>query len=134
MEEVCAKIQKSDSEKKEDEEDLEKVTDVNYLKGVQGIPDFWFRAMKNSQMIFELVKEKDEEILKNLTNIETERGNKPKSLTARFHFKSNEYFTNDLLTLKIVYKNDSDEVEKIEGTEIKWNEGKDVTKKKVKKK
>ena len=85
-------------------------------------------------MIFELVKEKDEEILKNLTNIETERGNKPKSLTARFHFKSNEYFTNDLLTLKIVYKNDSDEVEKIEGTEIKWNEGKDVTKKKVKKK
>ena len=71
MEEVCAKIQKSDSEKKEDEEDLEKVTDVNYLKGVQGIPDFWFRAMKNSQMIFELVKEKDEEILKNHEGYQT---------------------------------------------------------------
>ena len=94
------------------------MTDVSYLKGVNGIPDFWFKAMKNSQMIFELVKEKDEDVLKSLNNIESIRGSKPKTLTLNFYFNPNDYFENDTLTLKIFYKNDSEEVEKIEGCEI----------------
>ena len=49
---------------KKDEEDEEiKAVDVENLKGKAGIPDFWFRSIKNNQMIFELVKEKDEAIL-----------------------------------------------------------------------
>ena len=110
------------------------MTDVNYLKGVNGIPDFWFRAMKNSQMIFELVKEKDEEVLKNLRHIESSRVSKPKTLKISFHFNQNDFFDNETLNLEIHYKNDSDEVEKIVGTEINWKENKDVTKKKIKKK
>jgi hypothetical protein len=40
-----------------------KPVDVENLKGKQGIPDFWYRSIKNNQMIYELVKEKDEAIL-----------------------------------------------------------------------
>jgi len=85
-------------------------------------------------MIFELVKEKDEEILKHLKHVETERSDSPKALLVRFLFNANEFFTNTELKLKVFYKGDEDEVEKIEGTEINWNEGKDPTKKKIKKK
>jgi hypothetical protein len=58
--------------------------DVENLKGVNGIPDFWFRAIKNNQMIFELVKEKDEEILKHIKHIDFERHDSPKTLTVKF--------------------------------------------------
>lgn len=111
-----------------------KVVDVENLKGKDGIPDFWFRAIKNNQMIYELVKEKDEEILKHVNHIETEKTDSPKSLLVRFLFNDNEFFTNKELTMKIHYKGDNDDVEKIEGTQINWNESKDPTKKKVKKK
>lgn len=70
-------------------------------------------------MIWELVKEKDEDILKNVRHIETERGDEPKTLTVKFHFNENEYFENKELNLKIIYKvGDEGEVDKIEGTEI----------------
>ena len=39
-------IQRKGDEKEDDYKD--RLTDVNYLKDVKGIPDFWFRAMKNS--------------------------------------------------------------------------------------
>lgn len=101
---------------------------------MQGIPDFWYRSIKNNQMIFELVKEKDEEILKYIKHIETETSDSPKTLLVRFIFNPNEFFTNTELTLKLSYKGEDDDVDKIEGTKINWNEGKDPTKKKVKKK
>jgi nucleosome assembly protein 1-like 1 len=85
-------------------------------------------------MVFELVKEKDEEILQHVRHIETERSTSPKALTVKFHFNENEFFDNKELSLKVVYKGDNDMVEKIEGTTIDWKEGKDPTKKKVKKK
>jgi nucleosome assembly protein 1-like 1 len=111
-----------------------KAVDVENLKTATGVPDFWYRAIKNNQMIYELVKEKDDEILKNLRHVESERSDAPKALTVRFLFNKNEFFTNDTLTLKVFYKGDQDDVEKVEGTEIQWNESKDPTKKKVKKK
>ena len=132
MEQIKKKMDQNTDDKSDDYKD--RLTDVNYLKGQQGIPDFWFRAMKNSQMIFELVKERDEDILKKLRHIESSRETKPKSLTINFHFYPNDYFDNQELQLKITFKTDSEEVEKIEGTEIHWKEGKDVTKKKIKKK
>lgn len=136
LEQECALIQKKEEKPAEGEpkEEEIKAVDVENLKGVAGVPDFWYRAIKNNQMIYELVKEKDEEILKFIRHIETERNDKPKTLTAKFYFNKNEFFTNDLLTLTIYYRGDQDDVEKIEGTEIQWNESKDPTKKKVKKK
>lgn len=134
---------KKASEEPQEEEEV-KAVDVDNLKGKQGIPDFWYRSIKNNQMIFELVKEKDEPILEHhLRNVETERvepdtsdPKSRKSLTVKFHFSENEYFPEKVLALKVVYKpNTEDEVERIEGTPISWaDESKDPTKKKIKKK
>jgi hypothetical protein len=121
-----------------------KAVDVENLKGKQGVPDFWWRSVKNNQMIFELVKEKDQPILEgHLRNIDTEKveavpgdAKSRKSLSVRFHFSDNEYFPEKVLTVKVIYKPDTeDEVERIEGTPISWaDESKDPTKKKIKKK
>jgi len=124
-----------DKDGDKDPEEEKKDVDVSNLVGKKGVPDFWFRAIKNNQMIFELVKEKDEDILKHIRHIDSEKTDKPnKALKVNFHFNENEYFTNDVISLKIQYKDDSDEVLKTEGTVINWKDGKDVTKKKVKKK
>jgi nucleosome assembly protein 1-like 1 len=136
LEKQCAVIvtKTADKDDKKDEEESKPV-DVSHLVGKTGIPDFWFKAIKNNQMIFELVKEKDEDILKHLKHIDSEKTDKPsKSLQVNFHFNENEYFSNNVISLKVVYKPDSDEVLKTEGTVITWKDGKDVTKKKVKKK
>ena len=132
LEAECAKIvTKKEGEKEEEEL---KAVDVEHLKGQSGVPDFWFRAMKNCQMVFDLVKEKDEEILKHLKHVETKRSDEPKMLTVSFHFGKNEFFAHEVLSLTLHYKGDDNEVSKIEGTQIVWAEGKDPTKKKVKKK
>ena len=128
----------------EPQEEEVKAVDVENLKGKQGVPDFWWRSIKNNQMIFELVKEKDEPILEHhLRSIESMREeadttnpSSRKSLTVKFHFSENEYFPEKVLSLRVVYKpNTEDEVERIEGTPISWaDESKDPTKKKIKKK
>jgi len=42
------------AEEKPDEEEEEKVpTDVSYLKGQVGIPDFWVRAIKANKLIYD---------------------------------------------------------------------------------
>lgn len=98
---------KNDGEK-EEEPKPEVPFDVDYLKGKKGIPDFWFKAVKNCQMLFELVKEKDEEVLLHLRHIESERTEKPKTLTVKLHFNTNDFFENSHLWLKLTYKNDGD--------------------------
>src|SRR5205823_1896650 len=137
LEKECAEFASTKKpEDKPEEKEEDKPIEVEHLKGKDGIPDFWFRAIKNNQMIWELVKEKDEEILTHLKHIDTERGEEPaKHLTVKFQFEDNEFFENKELLLTVTYKGDQDDtVQKIEGTKINWKEGKDVTKKKIKKK
>lgn len=133
---------KKEGEPEKVEEELKKV-DVENLKGVSGIPDFWWRSIKNNQMIYEIVKEKDEAILPYLRHIETERTSHDsavegsrKTLSVHFHFAENEFFTEKTLSLKVIYRPETeDDVEKIIGTNISWaDETKDPTKKKIKKK
>jgi hypothetical protein len=133
----------AEGDKKAEEDEEIKAVDVENLKGQAGIPDFWSRSIKNNQMIFELVKEKDEPILKFIKHVESERveaeEGKPdsrKHLIVKFYFNKNEYFTEEVLSVKVVYRPDSDdEVERIVGTPISWaDETKDPTKKKIKKK
>ena len=50
-----------------------------------------------------------------------------------FTFEKNDYFKNASLTKKFVMTRQN-VIEKCEGTEIEWKDGKDVTKKKIKKK
>ena len=51
----------------------DKPTDVKYLKGKDGIPDFWVKAMQSNQLIWEQVKPSDKKIMENLLSLETEK-------------------------------------------------------------
>lgn len=142
-EKLSKKKEEAEGDKKGEEDEEIKAVDVENLKGQTGIPDFWSRSIKNNQMIFELVKEKDEPILKFIKHVESERveaeEGKPdsrKHLIVKFYFNKNEYFSEEVLSIKVVYRPDSDdEVERIVGTPISWaDETKDPTKKKIKKK
>jgi len=84
-------------------------------------------------MVAPEIKEKDEEILKHLTNI-VYIPDESDSLKFElvFTFSENEFFTNTTLTKSFVMRDD-DEPLSGKGTEIEWKEGKDVTVKLVKK-
>ena len=50
-------------ESKEADEPEKVPTDVSYLKGKKGVPDFWIRAIKNNKLIMEEMKDNDKKIL-----------------------------------------------------------------------
>jgi len=142
-EQEVAKILEDEAAKKKKEGDEEPVpeeepikTDVNYLKGKKGIPDFWAKTIKNCQMCMQDANEKDEEILNHVKSVETETIEEGKVTHTKFtmHFHpDNDFLTNESITTTLVYEND-EEVKEIKGCEIQWIEGKDPTKKKIKKK
>ena len=55
------------------------------------------------------------------------------NFTITFHFSPNDYFTNSELKKSFFFKEGEEIPEKTEGTEIHWKEGKNLTKKTVKK-
>ena len=127
-------------EPKEGEEKIEEKTptDVSYLKGKKGIPDFWVRASKANRLICDQVREKDEAIMEHLVHVETETNeydaSKNMILTLKMTFApNNDHFTNDTLSVSLEYESE-EQIKQINGTEIEWLEGKDPTKKKIKKK
>jgi nucleosome assembly protein 1-like 1 len=110
-------------------------TDVAYLKDTQGIPDFWQKAILNNQMMLQYIREKDRDTLNYITNVTTVETLEPPTITVNLTFKENEYFTNQVLSLKARFRDDDkQEVVETEGTVIDWKDGKDLTKKKIKKK
>eukprot|EP00826_Nyctotherus_ovalis_P030882 TRINITY_DN2465_c0_g1_i16.p1 TRINITY_DN2465_c0_g1~~TRINITY_DN2465_c0_g1_i16.p1 ORF type:complete len:278 (-),score=99.62 TRINITY_DN2465_c0_g1_i16:58-891(-) len=108
--------------------------DMDELKNTKGLPGFWLKAMKNNIEIASHIKQHDEPILKFLTNIRVEKevGDKRK---VTFMFDPNEWFTNTELSKEITLdEDDASMCKENVGTEINWNEGKNVTVKTVKKK
>lgn len=122
----------------DDEEDKEKEhtpTDVSNLKDKTGIPTYWSTAVTNNQMLMQNWREKDREILPFLSKVLVNRSEEPKSITFKLTFNENEFFTNESLTAVVRFKEgEDDEVENVDGCAIEWKDGKDVTKKKIKKK
>lgn len=58
-----------------------------------------------------------------------------KNRTLTLSFAENEFFSNETLVLTIKYTDsDADEPDHITGSTIQWKDGKDMTKKKIKKK
>lgn len=138
LEQKVAAIVKDEKDEEEDEPKPNEPTDISYLKGQKGVPDFWFRAIKNNRLVWDQVKEKDEEILKCLKHVETEAGENEQTknmlLTLRMEFEpGNDFFTPEVLTVSLEYESE-DQVKIVKGTSIEWLEGKDPTKKKIKKK
>ena len=79
------------------------------------------------------MKEKDEAVIKFLKKVEYIKIDESEhSFELRFHFAANDYFTNEVLK-KTFYMKDEDMAEKSVGTEIAWKEGKNITKKTIKK-
>merc|ERR1712070_1333335 len=94
----------------EDDKAVNTPTDIAYLKGQKGVPDFWFRAMKNNRLVWDQVKEKDEEILKSLKHVESEAGENEETknmlLTLRLEFGEQDFFTPSVLTVSLEYESE----------------------------
>ena len=106
---------------------------------LKGMPDFWLTVLKHSGDIAELIQEHDEPILKCLMDIKTilSPPGEAISFTLEFHFATNDYFTNSVLTKKYSMKLEPDEkdimfegpeIELSEGCEIDWKQGKNSLK------
>ena len=110
-----------------------------------GIPEFWLQVFKNSDIISDLIKEHDEDVLKHLIDVRITMQNEEnyRGFTIEFEFTSNEFFTNSILTKQYELRTGPDEqdplsyegpeIVKSKGCEIQWNKGKNVTVKMVKK-
>jgi nucleosome assembly protein 1-like 1 len=78
----------------------------------------------------------DHPLLKKLTKIshQPEANSDSDNFELIFHFAPNEWFENDVLKVKFFMLDGGQDPEKMEATEIKWKEGKNITKKKIQKK
>jgi nucleosome assembly protein 1-like 1 len=112
--------------------DDEKAQKETVLKSTVALPKYWFKCLMNCSMLKNEIFEKDEEALEKLTKI-TYNPIKTGVLEIKFEFSDNEYFTNTTLTKTIHTQSPDDEPKSSEGTTIQWKEGKNLTKKKVKK-
>merc|ERR1712136_485937 len=141
-------------EKSEDEKMADSVLDQLKLdENTKGIPDFWLTAMKNVELIEEMIQEHDEPVLKHLTDIKLIfTGKKDDSVedggemgfVLEFHFSPNDFFTNTALTKIYRMKSEPDKDDPFSfdgpdifhctGCKIDWKKGKNITQKQVKKK
>jgi len=106
---IVAGIVKSQKEKDADEDEQKDhvPTNVDHLKEVQGVPDFWSKAVKNHQIMLQYIREKDREVLPHLTNVTAVECNTPvKTISVELTFSENEWFTNEKLTLLVKFKKD----------------------------
>ena len=133
---AVAGIVKTEEEKEADEEENKehKPTNVDHLKDKAGVPDFWSTAIKNHAMLQTVVTEQDSPILDHIKKLHASQEKIPRpKLTVTFTFGENEYFSNDTISFTALADNDTNQTVEIQGTIIEWKEGKDPTKKKVKK-
>jgi len=138
-EEVKDKKAKIEDEKKDE------VKETKDEKDVSGIPSFWLTIFKNVEMLAEMVQENDEPVLELLDDVTVTLSEKaPMGFTLHFHFKENDYFTNQVLTKEYEMKCEpmeddpfsfeGPEIYKCKGCTIDWKKGKNLTVKQVKKK
>ena len=132
-------IQEFDKRAKElDDEDFKKVeANPCEVKDIQnlplGVPGFWLKAMINHGHIARLIQEKDRPLLMHLTDIECTLHEQGYGFDLIFRFEKNDYFT-DAELKKSFTMSKQNVIEKCEGTNINWKDGRNVTQKKIKKK
>jgi nucleosome assembly protein 1-like 1 len=111
----------------------DEVEKINENLTAEPIADYWFKVLTSCVRLSEDIFEADHAILKKITSIEHVPEEEGENFTIRFNFAPNEFFENEFLSVKFTMI-DEHEPSKTEGTEIKWKEGKDITKKTVSKK
>jgi nucleosome assembly protein 1-like 1 len=100
-------------------------------EAVNGIPEFWLSAMKNQVSLAEMITERDEAALKDLTDVRMEYLDKP-GFRLIFEFADNEFFTNKTISKTYFYQTESGYggdfiYDHAEGDKIDWKSGKDLT-------
>ncbi|CAO4375168.1 unnamed protein product [Caenorhabditis nigoni] len=110
----------------------------------KGIKQFWLTVLKTHDLIAETIEEHDIPILESLIDITTTASKDPAGFKIEFHFAPNDYFKNKVLSKTYILNFEPEEgselsfdgphIVKILGDQIEWNDGKNVTKKAVKKK
>lgn len=148
------KQEKSEEEKTEEEKIADDVLKkLNMDENTKGIPEFWLSAMKNVELLSDMIQEQDEDILKHLTDVKLiftgKKDDNPEDesemgFVLEFLFAPNDYFTNTALTKIYKMKSEPDEddpfsfegpdIVSCTGCKIDWIKGKNVTLKQVKKK
>ena len=123
------KAGEEDDEEQDEAEPAEKVEDTT--SDVKGIPEFWLSAMKNQISLAEMITDRDEAALKDLTDVRMEYLDKP-GFRLIFEFAENEFFTNKAITKTYFYQNESGYggdfiYDHAEGDKIDWKTGKDLT-------
>lgn len=118
-----------EDEEQTETESAEKTEET--AENIKGIPEFWLSAMKNQVSLAEMITERDEAALKDLTDIQMEYLDKP-GFRLIFHFAPNEFFTNKTITKTYYYQNESGYggdfiYDHAEGDKIDWKEGQDLT-------
>uniref|UniRef100_A0A1I8AKY3 Nucleosome assembly protein 1-like 1 n=1 Tax=Steinernema glaseri TaxID=37863 RepID=A0A1I8AKY3_9BILA len=125
---------------KEELSELEREWDNNNpSNGETGIPDFWLNVFKGSSSFADMIQEHDEPVLKHLVDLTYSVEVQPQAFTLTFKFAPNNgFFTNTEITKRYETSTAVDEKEpfeyqgpywvSIEGTQIDWLPGKDVTK------
>lgn len=110
---------------------------------VKGIPGFWLGTLLSTCNFNDSIEEHDKAVLRFLKDIRLSYAQQGEDLTYKleFHFDENPHFTNKVLTKTYFLKTKPDEkdpfdyegfvVYKSEGSEIDWNNGKDITTKMV---
>jgi len=146
--------EKSEEEKSEQEKFADEVKNklnLNMDENTKGIPEFWLTAMKNVELIGDMIQEHDEEILKHLTDIKLiftgkKDGDTEENMgfVLEFLFNPNNHFTNTALTktYKMKSEPDADDPFSFEGPDIiactgckiDWKKGMNITQKQIKKK
>ncbi|RKP12153.1 hypothetical protein BJ684DRAFT_11916, partial [Piptocephalis cylindrospora] len=96
-----------------------------------GIPEFWLTALKNHQLLAELITDADEDVLKKLTDIRLIYTDERPGFQLAFDFAENDYFTDPTLT-KTYYYQQAGSIgdlvyERAEGCSIQWREGRDLS-------
>ncbi|KYB27922.1 nucleosome assembly protein 1-like 1 [Tribolium castaneum] len=135
---------KAKIEEEKTPEIIPKNPETNDVPDPTGIPNFWLTIFQNVNLLSEMIQPPDEPILSHLQDIKVDCSESPMSFTLSFHFSSNPYFTNSVLTKEYFMKCEPEEddpfnfegpeIYKCKGCTINWNKGMNVTLKTVKKK
>lgn len=118
-------------EEDEEQDEAEPVEKSEETSDVKGIPEFWLSAMKNQVSLAEMITDRDEVALKELTDVRMEYLDKP-GFKLIFEFAENEFFTNKIITKTYFYQNESGYggdfiYDHAEGDKIDWKPSKDLT-------
>jgi nucleosome assembly protein 1-like 1 len=132
---IVAGIVKTPEDIEAEKDEKEHVaTNVDHLKTVAGVPDFWKVAAENNMLLQQAIRKQDKEAIGYLADVFAKKTEDPQSVTVEFTFNENPFFSNTKLHYTVRVKDNGEEPEGVDGCVIDWKEGKNLTVKKIKKK